>query len=482
MNIKYHKWNKTERAKLFKSCDELLELSECQFYQPYFSLYFNIHNTPNSHKTIDLDRRFFIKGIISKIKESYETSNTILKCKVFDKHHNTTMEKDIFCKCIPILDPLYFLMNNYNNMIKRNPLLPSNYSYNSYHKINDMNNSAYIDTFFSFITSELTLKDINPSFPIFYGSLSGIKKEMKYDITEDYEDYKGEKWFYKTLGKTHTLDMYVSDESDESDHDESDHDESDHDESDSDSDYDDNEYISVLQNIPCQHFFIEKLEGTLEDLLDKIENLNTELILSCIFQVSFALNYLQKHYNFTHNDLHVNNVMYTKTERTFLYYKFNNIYFKVPTHGYIFKIIDFGRSIFDFHNKTFFNDNFSKHGEAEGQYTYPLKPLLFKKDEKTIYPSFHFDMCRLATTIIDVCDIQFDKDYREKQPFVDFIINLTMDINGESLSKLDDDFNMYISISKYANNSLPRDIIQNFIFKNMRIKKKHFPKKLYYSV
>mgnify|MGYP001206865759 FL=1 len=471
MNIKYHKWNKNERTKLFKSCKELLELSECQFYQPYYSLYFNIHNTKNSHKTLDLDRRFFIKEINYIEKENYETSNTILKCNVYDKHHNTIIEKDIFCKCIPILDPLYFLMNNYNNLIKRNPLLPSNYSYNSYHKINDMNNSAYIDTFFSFITSELTLNDINPSFPIFYGSLSGIKKEMKYDITEDYEDYKGEKWFYKTLGKTHTLDMYVSsDESDESD------------ESSEDSYYDDNEYISLLQNIPCQNFFIEKLDGTLEDLLEKMENTNTDLILSCIFQISFALNYLQKHYNFTHNDLHVNNVMYTKTEKTFLYYKFNNIYFKVPTYGYIFKIIDFGRSIFEFHKKTFFNDNFSKHGEAEGQYTYPLNNLLFKKKEVNIYPNFHFDMCRLATTIIDVCGIEFDKDYKEKQSFVDFIINLTMDINGESLSKLKDDFNMYVSISKYANNSLPRDIIQNYIFKNMRIKKKNFPKKLYYTL
>ena len=476
MNIKYHKWDKNERFKLFNSCKEYLELIQCQFYQPYYSLYFNIHNTKNSHKTIDLDRRFFIKEIISLTKERYETSNTIMKCNVYDKHHNTTLEKDIFCKCIPILDPLYFLMNNYNNLIKRNPLLPSNYSYNSYNKINDMNNSAYIDTFFSFITSELTLNDVNPSFPIFYGSISGIKKELKYDITDDYEDYKGEKWFYKTLGKTHTLDMYVS--SDESDSEEDDSETN----SNSGSYYDDNEYISLLQEMPCQHFFIEKLEGTLEDLLKEIENTNTDLILSCIFQVSFALNYLQKHYNFTHNDLHVNNVMYTKTEKTFLYYKFNNIYFKVPTHGYIFKIIDFGRSIFDFHKKTFFNDNFSKHGEAEGQYTYPVNNLLFKKNEINIHPSFHFDMCRLATTIIDVCGIDFDKDYKDKQPFVDFIINLTMDINGDSLSKLKDDFNMYVSISKYANNSLPRDIIQNYIFKNMRVKKKSFPKKLYYSV
>jgi hypothetical protein len=473
MNIKYHKWNKRERLKLFKSSENYLDLRNCQFYQPYFSLYFNIHNTKNSHKTIDLDRRFFVKEIIDLAKERYETSNTFLKCSIFDKKQNSLIEKEVFCKCIPLLDPLYFLMNNYNNLIKRNSSLPSNYSFNTFSKINDMNNSAYIDTFFSFITSEITLNELNPSFPIFYGSISGIKKEVKYDITEDYEDYKGEKWFYKTLGKSHTLDMYVSSSEEEES-----------DESDDSSIYDDNEYISLLKDVPCQQFFIEKLEGTLEDILFSVEETNTDLILSCIFQVSFALAYLQKNYNFTHNDLHVNNVMFCKTDKTFLYYKYNNIYYKVPTHGYLFKIIDFGRSIFDFHKKTFFNDNFSKHGEAEGQYTHPIDTLLFKDNKRGLptYPSFHFDMCRLATTIIDVCKIEFNKDYKEKQYFVDFIKNLTMDINGNSLSLLKDDFNMYISISKFANNSLPIDIIQNYIFKDMRIKKKFFPKKFYYTL
>ena len=120
MNIKYHKWNKKERLKLFKSCQKFLELDECQFYQPYYSLYFNIHNTKNSHKIIDLDRRYFIKEINSLAKEKYETSNILLKCNIYDKKYNIITEKEIFCKCIPILDPLYFLMNNYNNLIKRN--------------------------------------------------------------------------------------------------------------------------------------------------------------------------------------------------------------------------------------------------------------------------------------------------------------------------------------------------------------------------
>ena len=36
-------------------------------------------------------------------------------------------------------------------------------------------------------------------------------------------------------------------------------------------------------------------------LSNNIDNLDICLLLSCIFQVSFALTYLQKHYKFTHN-------------------------------------------------------------------------------------------------------------------------------------------------------------------------------------
>ena len=59
---------------------------------------------------------------------------------------------------------------------------------------------------------------------------------------------------------------------------------------------------------------------------------------------------------------------------------------------------------------------------------------------------------------------------------------MTLTKDGNSLYDLDDNFNMYISISKYASNSLPKNIIQNIIFNKYRIKKKEFPKKSYYSV
>jgi len=479
INIQYYKWNKKDFITLKNSCFNKLDLREGQIYQPYFSLYFYIHNTQNSHQIFDLKRRFMLKEILDCNNEKYYTSNSFLECNVYDLKNNHLFKNEVFCKSIPLLDPINFMMNNYNNIIHRNPLLPSCYNYNTSNKINNMCNTAYIDTFFSYICSELTLNNINPSFPIFYGSINGIKEEFNYDISEDYDDFKREEWFHKNIKKgIFSIDMYMSDSEDS---------ESSTDESSVSSTYSSNDdYIAILRNIPCQNFFIEKLEGTLEDLLD--EDLDICLLKSCIFQISFALSHLQKHYSFTHNDLHVNNIMFKKTDKDFLYYKFNNIYYKVPTHGYAFKIIDFGRCIFTFHKKTFFNDTFDKHGEAEGQYTTPYNNLLInnkdngKDKDKEIIPNYNFDLCRLAITILDVIDFDKNKDYKENQIFINFIYNMTCGRDGTSLYYLNDDFSMYISIAKKAEFALPKFIIQNIIFNDYRIKKKKFPKKSYYTL
>ena len=170
--------------------------------------------------------------------------------------------------------------------------------------------------------------------------------------------------------------------------------------------------------------------------------------------------------------------MYKKTEKTYMYYKFNNIYYKVPTHGYIFKIIDFGRAIFTFHKKLFFNDTFHKHGEAGGQYSEPYNKLFNNEiKDNIIKPNFNFDLCRLAITILEVCEYNKNKDYKEKQKIFDFIYNMTIDNHDNSLAALNDDFEMYVSISKYACSSKPKDILQNWIFNDYKIKKKYFPKK-----
>ena len=73
--------------------------------------------------------------------------------------------------------------------------------------------------FLSFICSKLTESNTLPSFPLYYGSVNGIKQYFKYDITEDYSHYKHKPWFIKYIGKLFTINfnIYTSDSDNESD-------------------------------------------------------------------------------------------------------------------------------------------------------------------------------------------------------------------------------------------------------------------------
>ena len=110
----------------------------------------------------------------------------------------------------------------------------------------------------------------------------------------------------------------------------------------------DNDYIrGEVFNFPVQIICLEKLDNTLDSLLDDEENeMDVDEWKSCLFQICISLIVYQKMFNFTHNDLHSNNVMYIETEKKYLNYRYKNKLYRVPTFGKIYKIIDFGRSIY----------------------------------------------------------------------------------------------------------------------------------------
>ena len=472
--IKYQKWTKDDMKKFNNSMRDILKLKEPQLYFPIMSLFFYIHNTPNSHRLIDFKRSHYIKEIIEYNQLKEYNSNLLVKANTIN--HGSEETTYLFCKTISLLDPVHYLLNNYNISKHRNPLLPSNYSFNTYTKINDMNNMAYIDVFFSYLASEIGIQDKNPSFPIYYGSVNGLNDYI-HDISEDIDELKYHNGFNKLMKHISIKSIDISDSDSDSDSDS-------YSDSDSDSDSDIDDCIVSIKNTPVICLFIEKLEGTLEDII-KYE-LTLPLLKSCLFQITFALIYLQKHYHFTHNDLHINNVMYKSTDKPFIYYKYNNQYFKIPTYGKIFKIIDFGRSIFTYQKKTYMNDVFSKYGEAEGQYTHPPQVSFLKMNLNDItYPSYYFDLCRLAITMIDEIRYNHDdelEDSEDYQVFLDFLKFLVTDEHGSRLDKEDDNFDIYIKISRTAKNTLPTEVIMNSIFHEYRVKKKHFPKSTYYSV
>ena len=74
------------------------------------------------------------------------------------------------------------------------------------------------------------------------------------------------------------------------------------------------------------------------------------------------------------------------------------------------------------------------------------------------------------------------EDNDDYQDFLEFLKYLVTDKHGKRLDKEEDNFDLYIKISKNAQNSLTRDIIINKFFNEYRVKKKKFPKSTYYSI
>lgn len=467
--LRYHKWDINDTKKLYRSFKNVIndKAYDFQYYIPLMSLYFYFHNTKNSNKIIDFERRFYIREINELLKDNDYNSNCILNISLFDSKKNQKYITDAFCKSISILDIQHILSDNYNLINKHNPLLSSPYNYNSFSKINDIHNSAYIDLFCSYLFGKITENNILPNFGLFYGSFNCISN-IKYDITSEYSALKNEHVFSDKIRKLYTLTKY-------SDNCETESNLTDNSPSIDTVSEDDDDYMLNIRSVPTLYIFTEKLNETLEEvILD--ETFNSNVLLSCLFQISFALSYLQKKYLFTHNDLHINNIMYSKTKREHIYYKINNKYYKIPTYGKIYKIIDFGRSILTYNNKIYHNDCFSKFGEAHGQYYYPDQIRFLKKkySNEIIKPNYSFDLCRLSITILDLI--------RENNIIItDELLNLlnkmVMKNDVDSFMDNDEDFDLYINISKYSKNAIPQDILNNNIFKQFLLKKRKISKR-----
>jgi hypothetical protein len=218
------------------------------------------------------------------------------------------------------------------------------------------------------------------------------------------------------------------------------------------------ELTLVIKKIPTQVIAIEKCEGTFDSLL--AQNLLTiEELESAMFQIIIMLYVYQHVFDFTHNDLHTNNVMFIYTEKPFLYYKIKNTYYKIPTFGKIYKIIDFGRAIYKVNGKLVCSDSFSQNGTAHTQYNF--EPF-YNKNKQIVLPNKSFDLCRLACSMIDfiIDDIKQIQKFREV-PVYDLIISWLYDDNGKNVLYKNNgeerypDFKLYKMIARIVHNHVP---------------------------
>ena len=166
-------------------------------------------------------------------------------------------------------------------------------------------------------------------------------------------------------------------------------------------------------DFPVQVTLLERAEGTLDELLDaeeddaKLAETKEARWAAWLFQIIAALNAAQHYFGFVHNDLHTNNVMWSRTTATHLYYRVHNnkskdsCVYKVPTYGYIMKIIDFGRASFFLPEPAgfFISDAFYPGNDAGEQYN--CEPFYDAEEGKKVEPNPSFDLCRLAVSLLE---------------------------------------------------------------------------------
>ena len=570
-------YEKRKNAELFKSLEkpESLFLSDTQNYIPIYKRFFLLNDT--NYNSINLNHTSYI----TKIKESFEDDKNLFECTIKNTKFNKLIEKELFFKIAPLLDPFKYLIGKYN---VDDPTLFKLPAYNSHvsdvhPKLMDENNSAYIDGFFSFLSSSLIHKHNFIHGVEYYGSFLSIKNNFKLNVFDDIEYLSKSDFFLKnknilfqiedyefllnsenveikpslkidhntsnksalsiksinddlyedlftehlTLGDLKDLSIDLVDVTDEivydnkitdlksesscssrtshtseNDNLETDEEMSDGEEDNGDDDEendddddvntddsvqheeeDEEQIYATIPKFPVQVICMEYCENTFDNLIMD-NDLKDEVWFSAFMQIIMILITYQKAFSFTHNDLHTNNIMYNTTKKKYLYYCYKKKYYKVPTFGRIFKIIDFGRSIYKYDGKIFCSDSFQPGGDASTQYN--TEPYLIDKKPR-LDPNFSFDLCRLACSIFDYLIEELDeiKNLNECSPLIRLIVEWCLDDNGSNIlyktngAERYPDFKLYKMITRHVHNHCPQVQLERPEFSKYEVSKAVVP-------
>jgi len=245
-------------------------------------------------------------------------------------------------------------------------------------------------------------------------------------------------------------------------------------------DSDDEQIIVKIKDFPIQAILLEKCISTLDRIM-MTDELTKEEWSSILFQVIMTLVMYQKMFEFTHNDLHTNNVMFVETTEEFLYYFYEDQYYKVPTYGRIFKIIDFGRAIYKFRGELICSDSFHPKGDAATQYNFPP---YYNPDKPTVEPNFSFDLCRFACALFDyfIYDLRKVEKLCKSDLIIKLIVKWTTDDKGRNVLYKSNgeerypDFKLYKMISRSVHGHIPSNEIHNPLFDTYKITHKKYKK------
>jgi hypothetical protein len=151
---------------------------------PIYERFFSLNNT--NYNSINLNNQLYISDI-KDINGTDIGNENIFNCKLKNITDNVqSISKSVFIKMAPLLDPFKYIIGKYTYSDPNLFNLPSfDKTVNVHPKIMEQNNSAYIDGFFSFLTSKILHEHKFIHGVDYYGSFLAIKNEYKLNIIDD---------------------------------------------------------------------------------------------------------------------------------------------------------------------------------------------------------------------------------------------------------------------------------------------------------
>ena len=597
-------YRKNKQPHLFEALENAKTgLHNLQNYIPLYCRFFSL--SESNHNAVNLNHRYHATTVVS----SGDNKNTVIATLHSNSEDETIAKTPVFIKYSPLLDPIKYLSGKYDMSADDLFSVPKHNSTDatdavkSVHqkKMHDVNNSSYVDSFFTYLTSQVLHTHGFVHGLDFYGSYLANQDEFTVNIYDEIEYFTTCDFFLKNRNELFRLDetptdffdsaskhfgggggggggakkpnVHIGEELDpeqldlnsdsldsafdglfftphdgalelelkleeclepepepepeqeqepghssrirkssqsssdscssrssndddeeckneeheckhegnsESDNSECDDDDDD-DEDESDYDDDDDEvYNAHIFNFPVHAIMMEKCDNTLDSLMCGKNELTDPEWTAALLQVIMALIAYQQMFSFTHNDLHTNNIMFVKTDKKFLHYQYKGVYYRVPTHGRIMKIIDFGRAIYKYRGQTLCSDSFDRHGDAATQYN--CEPYMNSRKPR-LDPNPSFDLCRLACSLFDyfVEDIRDEAECAatmKESRVATVVAEWLKDDKGRNvLYKKNGDerypeFKLYKMIARTVHGAVPHEQLQRPMFAHYAIQRK----------
>lgn len=583
---------KHKHPRLFESLENAKTgLHNLQNYVPMYCRFFSL--SESNHEAINLNHRCHVTTVASGANK-----NTVVA--TLDSEDETIAKTMVFIKYSPLLDPIKYLSGKYDMnaadllaLPKHDESIAVNKSVHQ-KKMHDINNSSYVDSFFTYLTSRVLHTHGFVHGLDFYGSFLANQDEFTVNVYDELEYFSTCDFFLKNRNELFRMDEIPSDffdsaasfknnkakpnvrigeeldevllDSDAFDTDACDFDGlfvpsitetdaiaselpleecavsepdqelicarsrssqsssrsssdscssrssdddsnnqpfnsrndgdndtcsednggtdsecSDNDDSEYDNECDDDEVHNAhIYNFPVHAIIMEKCDNTLDSLMCGKNELTDPEWTATMLQVIMALIAYQHMFAFTHNDLHTNNIMFVKTDKKFLHYHYNGIHYRVPTHGRIMKIIDFGRAVYKYRGQTMCSDSFDRGGDAATQYN--CEPYMNLKKPR-LDPNPSFDLCRLACSLFDyfVEDIRDEAEYAatlKESRIASVVVEWLKDDKGRNvLYKKNGDerypeFKLYKMIARTVHGAVPHEQLKRPMFAHYVIPRK----------